>query len=80
MITVAAILIDDLTLVFGLIAGVSECLIVFILPSIFFLVAYRRTKHPGVSFAWVISAVLFGLLGVVFFILTNYLNVKKLIR
>jgi amino acid permease len=35
----AAIFIDDLTLIFGIIAGLAECSTVFILPSIFYLVA-----------------------------------------
>ena len=37
----ASILIDDLTLVFGVISGVSECLIIFILPSFFYLRANK---------------------------------------
>jgi ABC-type transport system involved in cytochrome bd biosynthesis fused ATPase/permease subunit len=32
-----ACLVNDLTLVFGIISGVSECLIVFVLPAIFYL-------------------------------------------
>ena len=35
----AAIFIDDLTLIFGIIAGLAECTTVFILPSIFYLKA-----------------------------------------
>lgn len=34
---VAAIFIDDLTLVFGIIAGIAECTTVFILPAVFYL-------------------------------------------
>jgi len=37
----ASILIDDLTLVFGVISGVSECLIIFILPSFFYIRANK---------------------------------------
>ena len=33
----AAIFIEDLTLVFGLIAGIAECTTVFILPAVFYL-------------------------------------------
>jgi len=39
LVALAAIFIDDLTLIFGIIAGVAECSTVFILPSIFYLVA-----------------------------------------
>ena len=47
LVACAAILIDDLTLIFGIIAGVAECTTVFILPSIFYLVACRQEdkKH-----------------------------------
>ena len=37
----AAIVIEDLTLVFGIIAGVAECTTVFILPSVFYLQACK---------------------------------------
>lgn len=39
LIGVAAILIEDLTLIFGIIAGLAECCTVFLLPSIFYLKA-----------------------------------------
>ena len=39
LVVMAAILIDDLTLIFGIIAGLAECTTVFILPSIFYIVA-----------------------------------------
>ena len=35
----AAIFIEDLTLVFGVIAGIAECTTVFILPAVFYLQA-----------------------------------------
>ena len=38
-VALAAIFIDDLTLIFGIIAGLAECTTVFILPSVFYLVA-----------------------------------------
>ena len=40
-VSIAAIMIDDLTLIFGIIAGVAECTTVFILPSLFYLQACR---------------------------------------
>ena len=37
----AAIVIEDLTLVFGIIAGIAECTTVFILPALFYLQACK---------------------------------------
>lgn len=44
VVALAAIFINDLTLVFGIIAGLAECTTVFILPSIFYLVATHQEK------------------------------------
>lgn len=59
VVALAAIFIDDLTLIFGIIAGLAECTTVFILPSIFYLVAchqenkkheeYDQRRAAGVS-------------------------------
>ena len=45
----SAIFIDDLTLIFGIIAGLAECTTVFILPSVLYLVACRQEdkKHEA---------------------------------
>ena len=44
-VALAAIFIDDLTLIFGIIAGLAECSTVFILPSVFYLIAcYSERK------------------------------------
>ena len=47
VVAMAAIFIDDLTLIFGIIAGLAECATVFILPSIFYLKAcnVENKKH-----------------------------------
>ena len=47
VVAMAAIFIDDLTLIFGIIAGLAECATVFILPSIFYLIACNQEnkKH-----------------------------------
>ena len=42
LVALAAIFIDDLTLIFGIIAGLAECTTVFIFPSIFYLIACQR--------------------------------------
>lgn len=40
----AACFVDDLTLVFGFLSGVAECLITFILPSVFYFKAIQIEK------------------------------------
>ena len=47
----AAIFIDDLTLIFGIIAGLAECSTVFILPSIFYLVACSKEDREHEAFS-----------------------------
>lgn len=42
VVSTAAIVIEDLTLIFGIIAGLAECSTVFILPSVFYLIAKHR--------------------------------------
>ena len=41
IVSCAAIFINDLTLIFGIIAGLAECTTVFILPAVFYLIACR---------------------------------------
>jgi len=85
----AAVVIDDLTLVFGVISGVSECLIIFILPAIFYLKADKITKekaakkgkeYAGASVATKSGVYLFGFLGVCYFCMSNYFNFKKIMN
>jgi len=45
VVALAAIFIDDLTLIFGIIAGLAECSTVFILPSVFYLIACYRENN-----------------------------------
>jgi len=40
-VAIAAIKVEDLTLVFGIISGVAECTTVFLLPSVFYLQACK---------------------------------------
>ena len=44
VVALAAIFIDDLTLIFGIIAGLAECTTVFILPSVLYLVACHNER------------------------------------
>jgi len=41
----ASIVVEDLTLVFGIIAGIAECTTVFILPSLFYLQACKMESR-----------------------------------
>jgi hypothetical protein len=79
----AACMIDDLTLVFGVISGVSECLIIFILPAIFYLKADKISKEKafnkkkevkGASVFTKLCVWLFGFIGVCYFCMSNYFN------
>ena len=101
-----AIIIDDLTLVFGIIAGLAESTSVFILPAILYLRASQieaerlsetssssqaplltsdekgqtqskqKSGGPMTKFAvW-----LFMIVGIIYFALSNYFNVLKIIR
>lgn len=45
----ASLVIDDLTLIFGVISGVSECLIIILLPCIFFLLADKMAVERAQS-------------------------------
>ena len=79
--------VDDLTLVFGFLSGISECLITFILPSVFYFTALKRerpqgySKKPPVS-RWreKLAVGLFFTVGVLYFCLSNYFNVVKIVR
>ena len=52
----AAILIDDLTLIFGIIAGLAECTTVFILPSIFYLIASHKERKEEAEYLAAVQA------------------------
>ena len=106
LIAFLAICIDDLTLVFGIIAGLAESASVFILPSILYLVASKieakrieeeqaaahqpllqnddmkrkisKPKSGGPLTKVAIWA--FMIVGGVYFSLSNYFNVVKIMR
>ena len=82
----SACFIDDLTLVFGVLAGVSECIIVFILPSVFYYISVRKArieaartgKEDEVKRGEMQAVALFFALGICYFTLSNYFNIMKL--
>ena len=103
LVALAAIFIDDLTLIFGIIAGVAECSTVFILPSIFYLVACNKedkkhevyeklvqageatlkdrphSKKGGKTIAR-LCVYLYLVMGVAYFVISNYFNFAKIAR
>ena len=107
LIAFLAICIDDLTLVFGIIAGLAESASVFILPSILYLVASkieakriedeqaaalqpllqnddqkkRKISKPKSGGPMTKAAIwAFMIVGGVYFSLSNYFNVVKILR
>ena len=85
----SAIFIDDLTLIFGIIAGLAECTTVFILPSILYLVACvqedrkhllmkrQRPKKGGNMFIRVCVCIYMAL-GLIYFSISNYYLMLKI--
>jgi len=49
VISATACVVDDLTLVFGFLSGVAECLITFILPSVFYFVSLKLDNNSKVK-------------------------------
>ena len=94
MCTVGAIVIHDLTLIFGIIAGLAECSTVFVLPSIFYLKAchmehkaHEQAATPQASRRRLGGGVLmragvyiYLLLGLIYFCVSNYFNFAKMMR
>ena len=86
MVSLAAIFIDDLTLIFGIIAGLAECSTVFILPSIFYLVACNKedTQHArqkkGGGILIRIGVYIYLCMGLAYFGISNYFNIIKIVR
>ena len=64
-IIISAILIDDLTFVFGMIAACSESLLNFVFPGLFFIIGSKNPKPTVVAFVG---------LGMAYFTVSNYYN------
>lgn len=75
-IVAAAFVINDLSLIFGLIAAFSESMLNFILPGLFFLngLMYLGVDSPPKKMA----ASLFVFLGLAYFVYSNYFNLVKI--
>lgn len=64
-IIISAILIDDLTIVFGMIAACSESLLNFVFPGMFFIIGAKCAKPSVISFVGI---------GILYFAISNYYN------
>ena len=85
-IIIAAIAVDDLSFVFGMIAACSESLLNFVLPGSFFLSACSfvygdNPKSMPLKIILVrFLAAIFTLTGVTYFVVSNYFNYIKFKR
>ena len=73
----AAVYIDDLTLVFGMIAAFSETMLNFVFPGTFFIIGLSKIKRDS---PLKIGALLFTMVGFSYFFVSNTYNVKKFLR
>jgi len=72
-----ALLIDDITIIFGFFAAISESTINFILPGLFYIISHRVVrKRP--NFFGLIGSYIYVLIGVALFFFANYNNYLKL--
>ena len=92
IVSLSAIFIDDLTLIFGIIAGLAECTTVFILPSILYLVACHQEdkrhavgskalhhrKKKGGSILIRVFVCAYMALGLTYFGISNYFLLGKI--
>jgi len=74
----AALALDDLSLIFGMIAAFSESMLNFVLPGLFFLTALNYVGIDSVCLK--ITATLFTILGLTYFCTSNYFNYLKFAR
>jgi hypothetical protein len=72
-----ALLIDDITIIFGFFAAISESTINFILPGLFYLISHKVVKKRP-NFFGVIGSYLYVCIGVGLFFIANYNNYQKL--
>ena len=73
----AALSINDLSLIFGMIAAFSESMLNFILPGLFFLSGLHILEID--SFPKKMISRLFTFLGLAYFVISNYYNYIKVV-
>eukprot|EP00347_Sterkiella_histriomuscorum_P012714 403367497 len=74
---VCAMLVDDITIVFGFFAAISESATIFFLPAIFYLVSTKLVKKKWDLFS-AIGSFVFLILGTALFFFANYHSINKL--
>lgn len=74
----AALILEDLSLVFGMIAAFSESMLNFVLPGLFFLSALNSVGANKVCLK--LAATLFTCIGLAYFVVSNYFNFVKFMR
>lgn len=74
----AALALDDLSLIFGMIAAFSESMLNFVLPGLFFLTGLAYVGIESIFLR--IIASMFTFLGLTYFVTSNYFNYIKLMR
>jgi hypothetical protein len=75
---ILASVINDITLIFGFFAAISETVFNFILPAVFYIQSCRvagKTHHPF----WLGVSILYLIVGTAIFIVSNYENIRKII-
>ncbi|CDW85330.1 UNKNOWN [Stylonychia lemnae] len=72
-----AVLIDDITLIFGFFAAISESTINFILPGLFYIISFKIAgKKPNI---WaIIGSYIYVVVGIFLFFFANYNNIIKI--
>lgn len=72
-----AVLIDDITIIFGFFAAISESTVNFILPGLFYLCSTKLARRKPNIFS-AIGSYLFIAFGVLLFFVANYNNYLKI--
>jgi hypothetical protein len=73
---ICAILIDDVTIIFGFFAAFSESMLTFFIPALFYLISCKKANVKP-NFFIKMGAYLFLVLGVTLFVVANYHNIMK---
>lgn len=73
-----AILIDDITIIFGFFAAISESMFNFILPGLFYICSCKVSgkKPEGI---WFIVSIVYVILGAIIFVVANASNIIKIV-
>ena len=69
---VISIFVDDLSFIFGMIAGLNLSVLVFILPGVFYIMAMKSENSD--KYFTRVAVTLFSGMGVIYFFVSNYYN------